>query len=281
MSSRTRRIATAVVVVGFVVVAGAATSVLRRTPRADREWIPEQARAPLATFDGHIVRIANVRSFRYTARHDFTPRYVDRVYDFDKLQSVSYVLTPFYMSFRGPAHSFVTFGFADSQFVSISVEARREPGETYDVLTGLFRRYEVLYVVGDEPDLIGQRAAFTAEHVYLYPIRAPKEKIRTMLVSMLERANRLSTQPEFYNTVTNNCTSNVIAHVNRVAPGTVPSGFRSFLPGYTDELGIRLGLIDTKLGVEQARARYLINDRVRKYLNDSLFSFRIRDTSSR
>lgn len=250
-------------------------------PRADRVWIPEQARAPQFTFDGRIVRIANVRSFRYTARHDFTPRYVDRAYDLDKLRSVSYVLTPFYMSFRGPAHSFVTFGFADSQFVSISVEARREVGETYDVLTGLFKRFEVLYVVGDEPDLLGQRAAFTAEPVYLYPIKASQEKMKAMLVSMLERANHLRDHPEFYNTITNNCTSNVIEHVNAVAPGTVPNGFRTFLPGYTDELGIRLGLIDTKVGVEQARAQYLINDRVRKYLNDSLFSFRIRDIVSR
>jgi len=262
----------------LVLAAGAGTAWRRIAPRADRIWIAEQERAPHATFDGHVAHIANVRSFRYTARHDFTPRYVDRVYDLDKIESISYALTPFYVSFRGPAHSFVTFGFADSQFVAISVEARREPGEEYDVLKGLFKRFEVLYVVGDEPDLIGQRAAFTPEHVYLYPIHAPKEKIRAMFVSMLERANQLRTQPEFYNTVTNNCTSNVIAHVNAVAPATVPSGFRSFLPGYTDELGIRLGLIDTKLGVAQARARYLINDRVRKYLSDSLFSFRIRDT---
>ena len=281
MSSRMRRIVMASVTVVLVVLAGAATTVLQRSPRADREWVPEQAREPQTTFDGHFVRIANVRSFRYSARRVFTPRYVDRVYDLDKLQSVSYVLTPFYMSFRGPAHSFVTFGFADSQFVAISVEARRESGEQYDVLTGLFRRFEVLYVVGDEPDLIGQRAAFTAEPVYLYPIKASQPKMRAMLVSMLVRANRLRDQPEFYNTVTNNCTSNVIEHVNAVAPKTVPGGFRTFLPGYTDELGIRLGLIDTKLGVEQARAQYLINDRVRRYMNDSLFSFTIRNSDSR
>jgi hypothetical protein len=264
--------ATALAIIGLIPIA-------LRNPRDDRTWIPEQERAPQVAFDGDLVRITNVRSFRYTARREFTPRYLDRTYDLRKLQSVDYVITAYNLSFRGPAHTFVTFGFADSQFVSISVEARREPGEAFGLFAGMFRNYEMLYIVGDEPDVIGQRAAFDASLVYLYPIRARKDKIRAVFVSMLERANQLRDQPEFYNTVLNNCTSNVIDHVNEVEPGTIPKGWRTLLPGYTDELGIRLGLIDTKLDIDKARAQYMINGRVRKHLNDSLFSFRIREPS--
>jgi len=246
-------------------------------PRSDRAWIPEQAVLPEARIEGNVARITNVRDFTYTARHDFAPKYADRSYELDKLTTVWYVLTPFSDRWRGPAHSFVSFGFADSQFVSISVEARREPGEVYDAVTGLFKRFELMYVIGDERDLIGQRAAFSTERVYLFPIKAKTERMREMFLSMLSRANQLREHPEFYNTITNNCTSNVVAHVNRVAPKTVPAGLKTMLPGYTDEVAFKLGLLDTDLDLERARQRYLINARARRFIRDPLFSFRIRE----
>jgi hypothetical protein len=260
-------LACAAVVMGWVSLA----------PRGDRVWIPEQARLAEAVITGNAVHVHNVRDFRYTARHTFAPAYADRSYDLGKLTSVWYVLTPFNQSWRGPAHSFVSFGFADSQFVSISVEARREPGETYDAIKGLFKRFELIYVVGDERDLIGQRAAFSADRVYLYPIKTSPDKMRAMFVAMLARANKLRDEPEFYNTLTNNCTSNVVSHVNRISPGKVPSGIKTILPGYTDEVAHRLGLLDTDLDVEGARERYLINARAKRFIDDPLFSWRIRE----
>jgi len=201
----------------------------------------------------------------------------DRTYDLDKLLSVWYVLTPFSKEWRGPAHSFVSFGFSDSQFVAVSVEARREPGESYDAFTGLFKRFELMYVVGDEHDLIGQRAAFGTDRVYRYPIRAKPAKIREMFLAMLQRANRLRDHPEFYNTLTNNCTSNVVTHVNQIAPKTVPGGLKTIVPGYTDEVAFKIGLIDTDLDLEHARERFLINARAKQFIRDPLFSFRIRE----
>ena len=248
-------------------------------PRVDRTWIPEQAVLAEAQIDRGVAKIHNIRDFTYSARKEFTVRYADRTYDLDKLTSVWYVLTPFNEGWRGPAHSFVSFGFADSQFVSISVEARREPGETYDAFTGLFRRFELMYVIGDERDLIGQRAAFDDDRVYLYPIKASPERMRFMFVSMLERANKLREKPEFYNSITNNCTSNVVAHVNRIVPNAIPAGYKTMMPGYTDEVAMRLGLIDTRLDLDKARERFQINQRARKHINDPQFSIRIRESS--
>jgi hypothetical protein len=273
MTSNVRRFLLIGLVVACAAVVVAWSSI---SPSSDRHWIPEQTRLPQASIRGDSVRIHNVRDFTYTARHDFTSRYDDRAYDLGKLVSVWYVLTPFTERWRGPAHSFVSFGFADSQFVSISVEARREPGETYDAVKGLFKRFEIMYVIGDERDLIGQRAAFSTERVYLYPIKSSPERMRQMFLSMLERANKLREQPEFYNTLTNNCTSNVVAHVNQIAPRTVPAGIKTILPGYTDEVAHSLGLIDTDLDIARARERYLVNARAKQFIRDSLFSFRIR-----
>jgi hypothetical protein len=274
MTANTRKFLIGLVI-GSAVVVLAWTSI---RPRDDREWIPEQAVLPIPEVKGNTVRIRNVRNFTYTGRKEFTANYDDRTYDLSKLTSVWYVLTPFSAKWRGPAHSFVSFGFADSQFVSISVEARREPGETYGVLKGIFKRFEIMYVVGDERDMIGQRAAFKTESVYLYPVNTTPARMREMFLSMLNRANTLRTEPEFYNTITNNCTSNVIAHVNQIAPNAVPGGIKTILPGYTDEVALKLGLISSNVDIAQTRERYLVNARVEKYLKDPAFSLRIRET---
>ncbi|HJU66255.1 MAG TPA: DUF4105 domain-containing protein, partial [Gemmatimonadaceae bacterium] len=144
-----------------------------------------------------------------------------------------------------------------------------------------FRQFELLYVVGDERDLIGQRARFQKGPLYLYPIRAPREKMREMFVGMLERANALRRQPEFYNTLSNNCTSNVVDHVNRIAPNTVHAGWKTVLPGYTDEVAYALGLLDSDLDLARARERFVVNDKARRFANDPLFSLRIREGSPR
>ncbi len=277
MFSRRTRVVLASLAVGL---AGGAVARASVRPSNARRWVPEQAAMPSAHFDGHVVRVDSVRNFAYTARARFTPAYETRTYDLDKLAGVWFVLTPFSRTWRGPAHSFLTFGFADSQYVSISVEARREPGETYGPVAGLFREFELIYVVGDERDVIGQRAAFEDYPVYMYPIRASRDRVRRVFVEMLRRADRLRERPEFYDTFANNCTSNVIAHVNRVAPHTVPGGIKTILPGYTDEVALRLGLIDTRLPLEAARERFRVNAAARRWIGSPDFSRRIRSEAA-
>ena len=268
----------------FTLVSAAALALAVRLaftrPSNNRGWAPEHAVLAHADIRSDSVWIHNVRNFSYATDAAFTPRYEERAYDLSKLESVWFIVTPFSRKWRGPAHTFVSFGFADSQFVSISVEARREPGEQYAVLTGLFRRFELIYVVGDERDLIGSRTAFADYDVYLYPVHAPRDKIRQLFVEMLERTNGLRTSPEFYNTVTNNCTSNVVAHVNSVAPGKVPHGLKTILPGYSDEVAYSLGLIDTSITLADARRRFRVNERAKRYAGRGDFSIRIRDVEA-
>ena len=266
----------------IAVVAGVAAAVgtwAALTPSNERPWVPQQARLTSVAFSDSTVRVHDVRNFSFTGPDRFTRAYYDTSYDLNKLETAWFVVVPFSKRWRGPAHTFVSFGFTDSQYVSISVEARREKGELYTPLQGLLKRFELIYVVGDERDVIGQRAAFSNEEVYLYPIRAPRERIRQVFVEMLRRASDLRGAPEFYNTLTNNCTSNLVRHVNHVVPGKVPGGIKIMLPGYADEVAQRLGLIDTELDLEQARERFRINDRARRYIDDPMFSLRIRETS--
>jgi hypothetical protein len=248
-----------------------------RRPRNDRTWSPEHAVMPRAELRGDSVVLRRMRDFTHESAERFEPGYADRAYDLSKLESVWFIVTPFSRHWRGPAHTFVSFGFADSQYVAISVEARREPGESYGPLTGLFKRFELIYVVGDERDLIGSRAAFGDFDVYVYPVRTTPERMRALFIGMLERANGLAERPEFYNTLTNNCTSNVVAHVNSIVPRRVPHGIKTVLPGYTDEVAHSLGLIDNTISLDEARRRYRVNERARQFVRDAHFSQRIRE----
>lgn len=257
-------------IVGFGAIIGS------RHPSNQRPWAPDHARLAEIVASDSLVRIGNLRNFHYRTETDADPDYETRTFNLNQVRSAWLVLTPFSKAFRGAAHSFVSFGFADSTWLAISIEARREVGETYGLLPGLGRNFELIYVLGEERDLIGKRAAFGDYDVYLYPIRTTPERARAMLVDMLNRADGLARRPEFYNTLTNNCTSNLVRHVNRVVPGRIPMGIKLLLPGYADEVARSLGLIDSTMSIEQARTRYRINDQARRYLNAPDFSERIR-----
>jgi hypothetical protein len=275
-ASRWRRL-TAVTLVTLAIVAGiSVTALTMMHPRADRVWAAQHAVMTQADIRGDSVHLSRLRNFAYTSEDQFTPAYTDRDYDLSKLETVWFIVTPFSKHWRGPAHTFVSFGFSDSQYVAISVEARREPTETYGALTGLFNQFEVIYVIGDERDLIGSRAVYGGYDVYVYPIRTSPERARALFTEMLARSNALATRPEFYNTLTNNCTSNVVDHVNHIVPRAVPHGIRTILPGYADGVAYSLGLIDNSISLDESRRRYLVNEQARRFAASPDFSRRIR-----
>ncbi|MEX2281115.1 MAG: DUF4105 domain-containing protein, partial [Gemmatimonadota bacterium] len=218
----------AVLLLGSIVLLLAASALVQ--PSNQREWLTDQAVLPTAVFNGPLVTLRNVRNFRYDSAGAPIPDYDDRTYDLNRIETVWFVLAPFELDRRGPAHTFLSFGFADSQFVAISVEARREKDETYSLLKGLLKRFELMYVIGDERDLIQLRTNHRGDEVYVYPIRTTPDKVRRLFVEMLERANGLQQHPEFYNTITNNCTTNILDHANRVATNKIRWGREVLLP---------------------------------------------------
>ena len=246
-------------------------------PQNDRDWKPEHAVLPEVTFNGDLVHITGIRNFSYQSADAFTQGYYDRTLDLRKIASVWFVISIFETSWRGLAHSFLSFGFEDGEFVSISIEARQEKSESYSMLTGLFKGFEIIYVIGDEQDLIGTRAIQRDDYVYLYPIRTSQQKIRALFIEMLNAANSLRESPEFYNTLTNNCTTRIHDHVNQVASKKIPGSWKILLPGYADEVAYELGLIDTKLDLDQARERFFINEKAKRHANQAEFSRLIRE----
>lgn len=245
-------------------------------PSNDRNWSPDQKVLARASVAGDLVTIRNVRNFAYRAQGDYTPAWYDRTYDLTKLDSVWFAVEPFGER-EGPAHTFLSFGFGPDEFVAVSVEIRKEVGESFSPWKGLLRQYEIMYVIGDERDLVKLRSNHRKDDVYLYPVRTTRAKMRELFLSMLQRANELAEKPEFYNTLTNTCTTNIVRHVNMVAEGRVPFRMAILLPGYSDRLAYELGLIDTALPFLEAKQRFHINERALRFADDPAFSRRIRE----
>jgi len=250
--------------------------VASRRPSNDRVWSADQARLPAARFEsGGVVHVRNVRNFDYQAVDRWTERWEDRSYDLDSLSSVWFVVEPF-SDVRGPAHTFVSFGFGDTTFVAVSVEVRKERGEHFDPVRGLLRGYELMYVVADERDAVRLRSNFRRDSVFLYRAHTAPEKARRLFVEMLRRANALAERPEFYNTLTSTCATNIARHVNTISPRRVPWSYKVVLPAFADELAYDLGLIDTSRPFAETRRRALINERALAHDDDPRFSLAIR-----
>jgi hypothetical protein len=278
--SRAHRIAiaaAAVVAVGVPALGMIAVRLARGAPRADRVWAADQAVEPSVAFAGSRVTVAGVRDFRHRARGAPDVAYRAESFDLAAVRTVWFALAPFAERWRGLAHTFVSFGLEDGRYIAVSVEARRERDESYSLVGGLSRRFEVAYVIGTESDLIGLRA-LRGDTLYLYPSRASPDQARALLADMLARAEALRTRPEFYNTLTNNCATNLRDHVNRVVAEPLPFGWGVIFPGYSDELALARGLLATELPLAEARRRFRVDERARAALADgrSDFSERIR-----
>lgn len=183
-------------------------------PSLNRDWDRVDSLLPSVNWSGeNTVTIKNIRNHLWTTDTDFTARYYEDTFDLTKLSALHYVITPFSDS-DGPAHTMLTFTFEDGKHLAISGEIRKERGESFDAISGILNQYELIYVIATEEDIIKLRTNYRKNEVYMYPISTEKEKIQTLFRSMLIRANKLTQEPEFYNTLWNNCTTSLLTHAN-------------------------------------------------------------------
>jgi len=243
-------------------------------PSNDRDWQPDVAVTARIDVDGERVRVHGVRAFEYRSDADFDQRWEDRSYDLGALSTLDLV-----MSYWGPTdycHTFLSFGFEGGEQLAVSVETRKEKGEEYSALAGFFKRFELIYVFGDERDLIGVRALHRGEEVYLYRLRARRDRLRALFLSYVAFANRLADHPQFYGVLRNSCGVNILQRVAD-AGRTVLVGRDALLNGYWDERLWGEGALNRELPFAELRARSRIDARARELGPTPDFSLRIRD----
>jgi hypothetical protein len=245
-------------------------------PSNGRDWLPENAVLAHASLDGETVTVHDIRNFDYRSESDFTPAYYDRTFDLRRLEAADLVA----VYWMGPAiaHVFLSFAFSGGDHLAISIEARKERGEGYSTLRGFFRQYELLYVVADERDVIRLRTNYRRdppEQVHVYRLRGSAEDVRRLFLDYMRQINALAERPEFYNSLTTNCTTNIWLH-SRVNPGHVPYSWKILASGYLPEYLYDAGRLDTRVPFAELERRSLVTARAQAADHAADFSSLIR-----
>lgn len=245
-------------------------------PSNNRNWEPDVAETAWAEINGDRVTIHNLRNCDYRAEFDYTPHWETRTLDLYNLRGIDIFIT--YWGSPWIAHPIVSFDFGDQGYVAMSIETRKEVGETYSAIRGFFRYYELIYTISDERDVVRLRTNFRhGEDVYLFHTRAMPEQSRIIFLDYIARANRMREHPEWYNALTNNCTTNIVPHVAVARDTKAQFDYRILLNGKADEMMFeRSDLATDNLPLAQLKEKAHINPAAKVADNSPDFSRRIR-----
>jgi hypothetical protein len=232
-------------------------------PENERNWVNDNAKLTRAHFDGNTVRLENIRDFTWRTTQDFDERWVEREVRLDQVSKIWLILEYFEPDKPQIAHTFLSFEFEDGQRLACSIEVRREQGERFHPLKGLGRSFELMYVWATEADAIGVRARCRTRSItHLLEGNVLREESKPALFeSYLKRTNALADKPEWYNTITNTCTTNLVQHINDIYPGRVPMGLAWLLPGLSPEMMEKERLIHIEEDLPTTMDRSRIDER--------------------
>ena len=231
-------------------------------PPADRNWAPDVSRQATGSLDGDILTLDGVRNFRWNTPEDFTPAWETRSYDLSALETVDLAMS--YWAGPEMAHMILSFGFTDGGHLAWSVEVRREQGGGFSPIADLFKTNTLAIIAADERDLIGTRTNARGEDVRLFRTNTPPERARALLMQYVEASNRLAAQPQWYNSLTTNCTT-VVMQMIRTIVGEVPLDWRVLANGYLPEYAYEQGVFGTGRSIEDLRRLGAVTGRARAH----------------
>ncbi len=245
-----------------------------RTPSNNRLWEAGHDKLPQIQVNSNDIIIKNLRDFTWQSDGSSNNKYLTEHFDLNKMDSLDVVISHF-DDFAGLAHIFITFGFEDDKHVVISVETRRETHEEFSPWTGLLNKFELIYVVGTERDIIGTRTNVRGETVYLYSVDTDVTTIQDLFLLIAQDVNAVYAQPVFYNTLKHNCINAITRRAEEIADINFPFSYKMLLPGFVDEILYDMDIIVKKGTFEETEKKAEIdNDAVDRDSED--FSQQIR-----
>lgn len=224
-------------------------------PSNDRDWAPDVARGVTGEIRGTEAQLHNVRDFDWRTEQDFTPRWETRRYALDRLESVDLISSVW--GNPAIAHTLISFGFSDGDHVVFSAEIRRERNESFSEIGGFFKEFELVMIAATENDIVRLRTDVRRERVSLFPLRLSPEQARALFISYVEKANELVGKPEFYQTITTNCTTVIFELARLIEPG-MPLDWRILLSGFLPDYLYDHGLLRADLPLSEIRQRALV-----------------------
>lgn len=218
-----------------------------REPSLDRSWDEDVNVLAGVDFSAdETVTLAQIRDWQYSVNAIRSKSYFDASFDPNDI-----VAMWMYEQQLDPsgliAHTFVVFEFDESyeraRYLGLSVETRRERGETYSIIGGALRSFEITHIWATEEDLVTRRVQFLNYPLTRYRLEIPAAYRSRIFLKFAEETRSLASQARWYNTISNNCTSSLIKFVNASEPGAIPLHHSYVLTGkvddYLEELGYK------------------------------------------
>jgi hypothetical protein len=247
---------------------------LLKKPSNDRNWEVDFANVPGVTIEGDLVTFTNFRNFDY--QPDGTPieKWETKQFHLSKLKHMDFFMT-YWDGQSLVGHPIFSFDFGDEGHVAFSIESRREKGETYDILTSLYKQYELIYVVGSESDLIRSRTNFRkGENVFLYRLNIKETTTRMRFAEYLDSIDHFQSRPAWYNAVTANCTTAVRGQITTDERHSLD--WRILVNGRLVNAFNELGILDKSLPFAELKQRSHINPAALANPDPATFSETIR-----
>jgi hypothetical protein len=232
------------------------------TPPATANFAPDVARQVSGELVGDRLTLRGVRDFAWRSETDVDQRWEERTYDLGGPMTLDLFLS--FWDDSGIAHMIMSFGFADGRYLAWSMEVKRLNGSIYSPIASAFKENALVLIAADERDVIGVRTNVRGEDVRRYRLNLRQETIRSVLTEYVAQANGLARQPRFYNSVTTNCTTAVVAMM-RATGASVPLDWRLLVNGRLPEYAFDHGALEEGLTLEQANAKAPVSARANAF----------------
>jgi len=247
---------------------------LTLSPTNDSDWQADVAQKAWADIQGDEVTLHNVRNCDYRTETDYTPHWETRTVRISQITGIDLAID--YWGSPWIAHPIVSFQFADAPPLCFSIETRKKLGQTYSTIGGLYRQFELIYIVADERDVIRLRTNYRKEDIYLYRTTISPAHARERFLEYIHSLNALRNKPRWYNAITTNCTTSI--RTQHPPHERLPWDWRILLNGKGDELLYERHLIVTGgLPFAELKTRSLIDTRARAANDSPDFSSLIRE----
>ncbi|OGR75945.1 MAG: hypothetical protein A2X32_10125 [Elusimicrobia bacterium GWC2_64_44] len=199
-------------------------------PAAELKLPPYLAkRRPALVLDANpaALKVANVR-------WQYNPYPSDQEFDWatatikpELIKEVYFVKKPFAPEWIA-AHSLLAFTFEkggltdangnESQALVLTIEAFLREGQAYDLKEGLKDKFGIVWLLTTWEDYVTRTALVDQARLIPYAVKNLSHAQKADMVREAVRLAGVNREGEYYHTITNNCTNNLLIVINRVLP---------------------------------------------------------------
>lgn len=205
-------------------------SISEYTPKAGEivpaPYQPRRRQALLLSDKGGELVMGNVRELRAGLPLPDSFDWTTAAMKPELVKNVYFVKKPFAPEFLA-AHSFFLFTFEKGGLrdgsgreiagLTLSIESRTRVGQTFSPLTGIRNAFGIIWHLATWEDYSARTIHLEKGHLVPYPMQLSHEQKVSLLRESMTLA-AVDRDGEFYHTITNNCTNNLLIIMNRVLP---------------------------------------------------------------